>query len=223
MFGAAPASYGSSAPTGIAGPRDSSLRVEIAHGAVRIHRILNYMPTLETATLGGGCFWCLEAVFDRMQGVVSLDSGYMGGSKPNPTYADVCTGRSGHIEVVQVTFDSEVTSLREILGVFFTIHDPTTRDRQGNDIGSQYRSVIFWHSEQQHEIAAQMIAELEQSGIWGKPIVTELRPAETFYKAEDYHQDYYRDNPGQPYCAYIVEPKVRKFREKFAAMLKSGA
>ncbi len=181
------------------------------------------MPTLETATLGGGCFWCLEAVFDRMQGVVSLDSGYMGGSKPNPTYADVCTGRSGHIEVVQVTFDSEVTSLREILGVFFTIHDPTTRDRQGNDIGSQYRSVIFWHSEQQHEIAAQMIAELEQSGIWGKPIVTELRPAETFYKAEDYHQDYYRDNPGQPYCAYIVEPKVRKFREKFAAMLKSGA
>jgi len=181
------------------------------------------MPTLETATLGGGCFWCLEAVFDRMQGVVSLDSGYMGGSKPNPTYADVCTGRSGHIEVVQVTFDSEVTSLREILGVFFTIHDPTTRDRQGNDIGSQYRSAIFWHSEQQHEIAAQMIAELEQSGIWGKPIVTELRPAETFYKAEDYHQDYYRDNPGQPYCAYIVEPKVRKFREKFAAMLKSGA
>ena len=143
------------------------------------------MPTLETATLGGGCFWCLEAVFDRMQGVVSLDSGYMGGSKPNPTYADVCTGRSGHIEVVQVTFDSEVTSLREILGVFFTIHDPTTRDRQGNDIGSQYRSAIFWHSEQQHEIAAQMIAELEQSGIWGKPIVTELRPAETFYKAED--------------------------------------
>ena len=181
------------------------------------------MPTLETATLGGGCFWCLEAVFDRMQGVVSLDSGYMGGSKPNPTYADVCTGRSGHIEVVQVTFDNEVTSLREILGVFFTIHDPTTRDRQGNDIGSQYRSAIFCHSELQHEIAAQMIAELEQSGIWGKPIVTELRPAETFYKAEDYHQDYYRDNPGQPYCAYIVEPKVRKFREKFAAMLKSGA
>lgn len=181
------------------------------------------MPTLETATLGGGCFWCLEAVYNRMEGVVSVDSGYMGGAKPNPTYEDVCTGRSGHVEVVQVTFDSEVTSFREILVVFFTIHDPTTRDRQGNDVGSQYRSVIFWHSEQQRETAQQMIAEVEEAGIWGNPIVTEVRPAEAFYKAEGYHQDYYTNNPNQPYCAYIVEPKVRKFREKFAAKLKSGA
>jgi peptide-methionine (S)-S-oxide reductase len=181
------------------------------------------MPTLETATLGGGCFWCLEAVYDRMEGVVSLDSGYMGGAKPNPTYEEVCTGRSGHVEVVQVTFDNEVTSLRDVLGVFFTIHDPTTRDRQGNDVGSQYRSAIFWHSDQQREIAEQMIASLEKSGTWGNPIVTEVRPAETFYKAEGYHQNYYSNNPNQPYCAYIVEPKVRKFREKFAAKLKSGS
>jgi peptide-methionine (S)-S-oxide reductase len=181
------------------------------------------MPTLETATLGGGCFWCLEAVYDRMEGVVSLDSGYMGGAKPNPTYEEVCTGRSGHVEVVQVTFDNEVTSFQDVLGVFFTIHDPTTRDRQGNDVGSQYRSAIFWHSEKQREIAEQMIADLEKAGTWGNPIVTEVRPAETFYKAEGYHQDYYSNNPNQPYCAYIVEPKVRKFREKFAAKLKSGS
>jgi len=167
--------------------------------------------------LGGGCFWCLEAVYDEMAGVISVESGYMGGHVPNPDYRTVCTGRSGHVEVVQVTFDPAVASFRDILEVFFAIHDPTSMDRQGNDSGPQYRSVIFYHDEGQRAAAEQVIAELDREGAFGRPIVTELRPAATFYIAEDYHQEYFANNPQQPYCAFVVSPKVKKFREKFAA------
>jgi len=179
------------------------------------------MSTLETATLGGGCFWCLEAVYDDMEGVTSVESGYMGGHVPNPNYRAVCSGTTGHVEVVQVTFDPAITLYREILEVFFAIHDPTSFDRQGNDSGPQYRSVIFYHSDLQRDIAAKMISELNAEGIWNSPIVTELRPASTFYVAEDYHQEYFRNNPQQPYCAYVVTPKLAKFREKFAAKVAS--
>ncbi len=178
------------------------------------------MATQETATLGGGCFWCLEAVYQNMEGVLSVESGYMGGKVPNPDYRAVCTGATGHAEVVQVTFDAEVTSYREILEVFFAIHDPTTRDRQGNDAGTQYRSVIFYHSEAQQSVAEQLIGELAAERVWRDPIVTEVGPAAAFYKAEDYHQEYFRNNPQQPYCTYVVAPKVKKFREKFAAKLR---
>ena len=179
------------------------------------------MSTQEIVTLGGGCFWCLEAVYDEMQGVVSVESGYMGGLLPNPDYQSVCTGRSGHIEVVQVTFDPAVTSFREILEVFFAIHDPTSMDRQGNDSGTQYRSAIFYHSDEQRRVAQELIAELDAE--FSRPIVTEVRPAETFYIAEDYHQEYFRNNPQQAYCAFVVEPKVRKFRNKFAAKMRRQA
>lgn len=175
------------------------------------------MSGQETATLGGGCFWCLEAVYDEMEGVISVESGYMGGHLANPDYRSVCTGATGHVEVVQVTFDPAVTTYREILEVFFAIHDPTSRDRQGNDSGPQYRSVIFYHSDSQREVATQLVAELDAEGVWRSPIVTELRPATTFYVAEDYHQEYFRNNPQQPYCAFVVSPKLKKFREKFAA------
>lgn len=177
----------------------------------------------ETATLGGGCFWCLEAVYDRMEGVLGVESGYMGGHVPNPSYRQVCEGNTGHAEVVQVEFDPAVTSFREILDVFFTIHDPTTPNRQGNDVGPQYRSVIFYHSPAQRETAQAAIRDLEAQGVWGRPIVTEVREAAAFYPAEDYHRDYYANNPRQPYCLFVIDPKVRKFREKFAAKLKAGA
>ena len=175
---------------------------------------------METTTLGGGCFWCLEAVYDQMEGVQSVESGYMGGKNPNPTYKEVCGGRTGHVEVVQVTFDPAVTNFREILEVFFTIHDPTTRDRQGNDVGTQYRSVIFYHSDQQRQIAEETIRDLNQAGIWDDPIVTQVQPAEAFYVAEGYHQEYFENNPNQSYCQFIVAPKVRKFREKFANKMR---
>jgi peptide-methionine (S)-S-oxide reductase len=178
------------------------------------------METSEIATLGGGCFWCLEAVFDEMEGILSVESGYMGGFLPNPDYHAVCTGRSGHVEVVQVTFDPEVISYRDLLEVFFAIHDPTTLDRQGNDSGPQYRSVIFYHDEAQRDQAEQLIVELEREGAFGRPIVTELQPASAFYIAEDYHQEYFQNNPEQPYCAFVVSPKLRKFREKFADRLR---
>ncbi len=178
------------------------------------------MLTLETATLGGGCFWCLEAVYDQLMGVVSVESGYMGGSKPEPTYREVCSGETGHVEVVQITFDPAVTSYREILEVFFVIHNPTTRDRQGDDVGVQYRSVIFYHSEEQRAVAENLIRELDVGGIWSDPVVTELRPASKFYLAEDYHQEYFRKNPEQPYCTLVVGPKIRKFREKFSEKVK---
>jgi len=176
----------------------------------------------ETATLGGGCFWCLEAVYDEMDGVVSVESGYMGGHVDNPSYRAVCTGTTGHVEVVQVTFDPSVTSFREILEVFFAIHDPTSMDRQGNDAGPQYRSVIFYHSDEQRATAEETIRELNAEEIFPRPIVTEVRAATTFYMAEDYHQEYFRNNPSQPYCAYLVAPKVAKFRQKFAKKLRSA-
>jgi len=173
-------------------------------------------------TLGGGCFWCLEAVFDEMKGVTSVESGYMGGHVADPDYHAVCTGRTGHVEVVHVTFDPGVTNFRDILGVFFAIHDPTSMDRQGNDVGSQYRSVIFTHSEEQRKAALETIAELNAESHDGRPIVTQVLPATTFYIAEDYHQEYFAKNPNQGYCSFVVAPKVRKFREHFAAKRKSA-
>ena len=152
------------------------------------------MPESETAVLGGGCFWCLEAVYSQMEGVLSVESGYMGGKTKEPTYHDVCSGATGHVEVVRVTFDPAVTSYRDILEVFFTIHDPTTRDRQGNDAGTQYRSVVFYNGDEQRSTAEQVIRELDAARIWDAPIVTEVRPASTFYRAEEYHQNYFRDN-----------------------------
>jgi peptide-methionine (S)-S-oxide reductase len=178
---------------------------------------------MEIATLGGGCFWCLEAVYLEMSGVTSVQSGYMGGHMPNPDYRSVCTGTTGHVEIVQVQFDPDITTYREILEVFFAIHDPTSMDRQGNDSGPQYRSVIFYHSDDQRRVAEQLIAEYTNDRHFGRPIVTQLRPAETFYVAEDYHQDYFRNNPQQPYCAFVVSPKVRKFREKFAAKRRAAS
>ena len=181
------------------------------------------MSRIETTTLAGGCFWCLEAVYDDMEGVLSVESGYMGGRQPNPTYRDVCTGRTGHAEVVQITFDPDVTSFRDLLEVFFAIHDPTTRDRQGNDTGTQYRSAIFYHSDEQKAAAAQMIRELNAARAFSGPIVTQVEPAAVFYRAEDYHQEYFANNPNQPYCAYTVAPKVQKFRHKFATKVKQPA
>ncbi|HLK51392.1 MAG TPA: peptide-methionine (S)-S-oxide reductase MsrA [Bryobacteraceae bacterium] len=181
------------------------------------------MAQAETATLGGGCFWCLEAVYLEMAGVIRVESGYMGGRIENPSYEQVCTGRSGHVEVVQVTFDTGLVSYRDVLEVFFAIHDPTTRDRQGNDVGPQYRSVIFYHSDAQRAAAEEAIRELTAEKAFPAPVVTAVEPASVFYKAEDYHQEYFPNHPNQPYCAFVVAPKVKKFREKFAARLRRGA
>ncbi|HEY1379800.1 MAG TPA: peptide-methionine (S)-S-oxide reductase MsrA [Gemmataceae bacterium] len=174
----------------------------------------------EVATLAGGCFWCVEAVFEQLQGVEKIESGYAGGLTANPTYKQVCTGTTGHAEVVQVTFDPAVVSYRDVLEVFFTVHDPTTLNRQGADVGTQYRSAVFYHSPEQKRVAEEVIADLTRENVFGKPIVTEVVPAATFHKAEDYHQGYFRANPGQPYCAAVVGPKVAKFRQKFADRLK---
>ena len=174
----------------------------------------------EIATLGAGCFWCVEAVFDDLTGVQSVESGYMGGRTPNPTYEDICTGTTGHAEVVQVTFDPAAISFADILRVFFTVHDPTTLNRQGNDAGTQYRSAIFYHSDLQQASAREVIAEVEREGIWGAKVVTEVTAASAFNMAEKYHQEYFANNPGQPYCMFVVAPKVQKFRKQFAARLK---
>ncbi|MBI3810580.1 MAG: peptide-methionine (S)-S-oxide reductase MsrA [Nitrospirae bacterium] len=174
----------------------------------------------EIATLAGGCFWCLEAVYDQMRGVESVESGYMGGQAPNPSYEAVCTGRTGHAEVVQVTFDPKVVSYRELLEVFFVIHDPTQLNRQGNDTGTQYRSVIFYHSPEQKAVAADMIASFTKEKVFDRPIVTQVVPAEPFYIAEDYHQEYFARNPTQGYCMAVVNPKVAKFRKHFAEKMK---
>jgi peptide-methionine (S)-S-oxide reductase len=180
------------------------------------------MPnTQELATLGGGCFWCIEAVFEQVVGVTKVQSGYTGGATPNPGYRQVCNGDTGHAEVVQVTFDPGVISYRDILRVFFAIHDPTTLNRQGADAGTQYRSVIYYHSPEQKQIAGDVIRELDAEKIWASPIVTELSPATTFYVAEEYHQEYYRSNPEQGYCQYVIDPKVAKFRKQFADKIKS--
>jgi peptide-methionine (S)-S-oxide reductase len=174
----------------------------------------------EMATLGGGCFWCLDAVFKDLRGVEKVESGYTGGQLKNPTYREVCSGTTGHAEVVQLTFNAEEVSFKEILEVFFTIHDPTTLNRQGYDEGTQYRSAIFTHSAQQKEIAEQLIGKLNAAKIRGNPIVTEVTPIGEFYVAEDYHQDYFENNPNQPYCRAVVEPKVAKFRKYFLEKLK---
>lgn len=176
--------------------------------------------TTEIATLAGGCFWCLEAVFDDLKGVGSVESGYMGGDLKNPTYEDVCSGTSGHAEVVQIRFDPAVVSFREILEVFFVIHDPTTLNYQGNDYGPQYRSAIFHHSSEQKATAEQLIAKLVADRLWDNPIVTEVTTASTFYIAETGHQEYFQRNPNQPYCMMVVQPKVAKFRKKFLDKLK---
>jgi peptide-methionine (S)-S-oxide reductase len=181
------------------------------------------MPATETAVLGGGCFWCLEAVFDGLDGVIAVESGYAGGAGERPTYEEVCSGRTGHAEVVRVTFDPAVLSFRDLLTVFFTIHDPTTPNRQGNDVGTQYRSVIFCQSDAQRDTAKAVIAELSAAKLWHNPIVTEVAGASPFYEAEAYHQEYFERNPRQPYCALVVEPKVTKFRKQFAERLKKRA
>jgi peptide-methionine (S)-S-oxide reductase len=176
-------------------------------------------PT-EVTTLAGGCFWCLEAVYDQLKGVLDVVSGYSGGRVENPSYKAVCTGKTGHAEVVQVTYDPSVVSYRELLEVFFTIHDPTTLNRQGADVGNQYRSAIFYHSPEQKLTAEQVIHELESEKVWEKPIVTDLVPFTIFYPAEEYHQDYFLRNPYQGYCMAIIAPKVAKFRSKYLAKLK---
>jgi peptide-methionine (S)-S-oxide reductase len=175
---------------------------------------------LEVATLGGGCFWCMEAVFDDLEGVEDVVSGYSGGHKENPTYQEVCTGTTGHAEVVQIKFDPDVISYADILRVFFSVHDPTTLNRQGNDIGTQYRSVIFYHSEQQKREAEKIISEITEARIYDNPIVTEVTAFKNFYPAENYHQEYFAKNPYQPYCMAVVAPKVAKFRKHFAERLK---
>jgi peptide-methionine (S)-S-oxide reductase len=177
----------------------------------------------EVATLGGGCFWCLEAVFEQLRGVEKVQSGYAGGHVPAPSYQQVCGGGTGHAEVVQVTFDPSVLSYRDLLDLFFAIHDPTTLNRQGADVGTQYRSVVFYHSSVQKETAERRVAELNAAKVWDAPIVTQLVPFEAFYPAEDYHQEYFRRNPGQGYCQAVVGPKVAKFRKQFADRLRSGA
>ncbi|MDR4462239.1 MAG: peptide-methionine (S)-S-oxide reductase MsrA [Nitrospirales bacterium] len=174
----------------------------------------------ELATLGGGCFWCLEAIFDQVNGVKSVESGYMGGHRPNPTYEAVCGGNTGHAEVIQITFDPGIITYRELLEIFFGIHDPTTLNRQGNDAGTQYRSAIFTHSSAQNAIAHEVIRTLTEAKLFDDPIVTQVESASSFYIAEDYHQEYFVQNPSQPYCAYLINPKVAKFRQRFSDKLK---
>ena len=179
------------------------------------------MDKRSVATLGGGCFWCTEAVYGNLKGVINVESGYSGGSVQNPSYEQVCTGTTGHAEVVQVTFDPNIISFEDILRIFFTVHDPTTLNRQGNDLGTQYRSVIFYHDEEQRQKAEKIIGEIGAAQIWDDPIVTELAPFAAFHKAEDYHQGYFTNNPNQGYCRVVIAPKVEKFRKRYADRLKN--
>jgi peptide-methionine (S)-S-oxide reductase len=176
---------------------------------------------IETLTLGGGCFWCIEAAFQDLQGVESSVSGYAGGTTENPAYREICAGSTNHAEVVQVRFDNEVISTRTVLEVFFTIHDPTTLNSQGADVGTQYRSIVFYHTDKQKNEAEKLIEELEADEIWSDPIVTEVLPVPVFYPAEGYHQDYYRQNPMQQYCQAVISPKLSKFRDRHRSLLKS--
>ena len=176
----------------------------------------------EVATLAGGCFWCLEAVYEQLEGVKEVVSGYAGGHVPDPTYRQVTTGATGHAEVVQITYDPGEVSYRELLEIFFTIHDPTTLNRQGADVGTQYRSAIFYHDEEQKAAAEQVIREMEGASVWDDPIVTQVEPLDKFYRAEAYHQEYYRNNPGQAYCQVVIRPKVAKFRQKYMDRLKAS-
>jgi peptide-methionine (S)-S-oxide reductase len=178
------------------------------------------MADTELATLGGGCFWCIEAPMKELVGVESVTSGYAGGHVENPTYEQVCEGTTGHAEVVQVAFDPDRITFEELLEVFFAIHDPTTEDRQGPDVGSQYRSAVFYHSEAQRETVERLVAEMNESGVYDDDIVTEVAPLDTFYEAEEYHQDYYEKNPDKPYCAVQIPPKLEKVREKFAGKVR---
>lgn len=179
------------------------------------------MPKLQTAVLGGGCFWCLEAVFDNLRGVKSVESGYMGGHVEKPTYRQVCGGNTGHVEVIRIMFDADEISFPELLDVFFTIHDPTTLNRQGNDVGAQYRSVIFYTSDEQRLQAQEAIAGINASHAWPDPVVTAIEPAKEFFIAEDYHQEYFANNSYQPYCQFVVAPKVKKFQQKFGEKIKA--
>ncbi|MCC6616887.1 MAG: peptide-methionine (S)-S-oxide reductase MsrA [Anaerolineae bacterium] len=181
----------------------------------------NTNSNLEVATLAGGCFWCLEAVYDELKGVTDVVSGYAGGHVTNPSYQAVCTGTTGHAEVIQITFDPQVVSFGDLLDVFFTIHDPTTLNRQGNDVGTQYRSAIYYHSPEQKAIAEQKIADITAARLWNNPIVTEVTPIDTFYPAEDYHQEYFARNPYQGYCQFVIAPKVAKFRKHYLEQLKA--
>jgi peptide-methionine (S)-S-oxide reductase len=176
---------------------------------------------MQTTTLAGGCFWCLEAVYDQLKGVQDVVSGYAGGTVARPSYELVCTGSTGHAEVVQITFDPAVISFKDLLNVFFTIHDPTTLNRQGADVGTQYRSAIFYHSPDQKAAAEQVIAEITQAKVWDNPIVTQVAPLDVFYPAEAYHQEYFARNPGQGYCRMVIAPKVAKFRKQYLAQLKA--
>ncbi len=178
------------------------------------------MAATAIATLAGGCFWCLEAIFGEIQGVQKVESGYSGGTVPNPTYDDVCSGETGHAETVRITFDPSVISYKDLLRIFFTIHDPTTLNLQGPDAGTQYRSAIFYQSPEQKADADSVIAEIKAAGIWDRPIVTEVVPFRAFYEAEDYHQRYYETNPEQPYCRVVIAPKVAKFRQHYMSLLK---
>jgi peptide-methionine (S)-S-oxide reductase len=178
------------------------------------------MPQREVATLAGGCFWCLEAAFQQLKGIEHVASGYAGGRVANPSYEQVCTGTTGHAEVVQITFDPTIVSFRDLLHIFFTIHDPTTLNRQGPDTGTQYRSAIFYHSPEQKAEAERVIAELQAEQVWDEPIVTEVKPLEVFYPAEEYHRDYYRRNPNQGYCSAVIAPKVAKVRKLYLDRLK---
>ena len=178
------------------------------------------MSNMETSTLAAGCFWCVEAIFDDLKGVEDVVSGYSGGHTDNPTYQQVCSERTGHAEVIQIRFDPSELSFKELLQVFFTVHDPTTLNRQGGDVGSSYRSAIFYHSDAQKRVAEETIAEFNADGIYDNPIVTEVAAFDKFWPAEDYHQEYFSNNPSQPYCSAVVAPKVAKFRQKFVTRLK---
>lgn len=178
---------------------------------------------LQTATLGAGCFWCVEAIFERLKGVHKVTSGYAGGSVENPTYEQVCSGTTGHAEAVQIEFDPEEISFEDLLYVFWRTHDPTTLNRQGNDVGTQYRSAIFYHDDEQKKIAEKSKQETDASVLWPNPIVTEITPFTNFYEAEGYHQEYFENNPNQPYCQVVIDPKVRKFQKEFKDRLKDSA
>ena len=194
--------------------------MEAADLSLRSFEAKKDMAEKEVATLAGGCFWCTEAVFTQLKGVEGVESGFSGGGNENPTYAEVCNGDTGHAEVVQLTFKPSAISYEELLRIFFTVHDPTTLNRQGHDVGTQYRSAIFYHDNKQKEIAEQVIREVNDSKMWGRPIVTEVVPYKAFYKAEDYHQEYFKNNPLAPYCERVIAPKVTKFRKQYLRKLK---
>jgi peptide-methionine (S)-S-oxide reductase len=195
--------------------KDSTMTTTVA---AKDSAIVSPSGKIEVATLGAGCFWCVEAIFQDLKGVLKVESGYSGGSVSNPTYREVCSGLTGHAEVINVSFDPAVISFKEILEIFFTVHDPTTLNRQGADSGTQYRSAVFFHSPEQKTVADEV--KLSMQSVWDAPIVTEISAFETFYKAEDYHQNYFKDNPNQPYCSIVIAPKVKKFREHYQSKLK---